>query len=151
MVYYWSVFYDILQGCGNHWFMLVYRPGVVTSIYLVSSHGGDTLRLRDSWSEGPGFESCAGCFVVDIYQRCLTGLSRVIEGMVVCKTAYGCVHIKDPLESVEISMGLSPGSRFLSVTDRSITVMKGDSGSLALNLKTDQLISIVPVKIITNS
>ena len=43
-------------------------------------------------------------------------------------TDYGCVHIKDPMESVE-NMGLSTGSGILSVADMSIIhliVMKGD-------------------------
>ena len=47
------------------------------------------------------------------------------KGLVVCKTVYGCVHLKDPLESVEKSMGLSPGSGVLFVADMSVTV-KGD-------------------------
>ena len=46
--------------------------------------------------------------------------------LVVCITVCGCVHLKDPLESVEKSRGLSPGSGFLSVADMSITVTKGD-------------------------
>ena len=48
------------------------------------------------------------------------------KGLVVCITVCGCVHRKDPLESVEKSMESSPGSGFLSVADMSITVMKGD-------------------------
>ena len=32
------------------------------------------------------------------------------KGLVVCITVCGCVHLKDPLESVEKSRGLSPGS-----------------------------------------
>ena len=39
---------------------------------------------------------------------------------------YGCVHLKDHLECIEKSIGLSPGSGFLSVADMSITVTKGD-------------------------
>ena len=48
------------------------------------------------------------------------------KGLVMCITVYGCVHLKDPFESVEKSRGLSPGSGFLSVADMSITVTKGD-------------------------
>ena len=48
------------------------------------------------------------------------------KGLVVCITVCGCVHLKDPLESVEKSRGSSPGSGFLSVADMSITVTKGD-------------------------
>ena len=48
------------------------------------------------------------------------------KDLVVCITVYGCVHLKDPLESVEKSRGSSPGSGFLSVADMSITVTKGD-------------------------
>ena len=60
-----------------------------------------------------------GCCGVDIYQW-------FNKGLVVCITVCGCVHLKDPLESVEKSRGLSPGSGFLSVADMSITVTKGD-------------------------
>ena len=50
-------------------------------------------------SEGPGFESCVGWLL-----RC--GHIPVVpnwfnKGLVVCITVYGCVHLKDPLESVE--------------------------------------------------
>ena len=48
------------------------------------------------------------------------------KGLVVCINVYGCVHLKDPLESVEKSMGLSPGSGFLSVAYMSVTETKGD-------------------------
>ena len=48
------------------------------------------------------------------------------KGLVVCKAVCGRVHLKDPLESVEKSRGLSPGARFLSVADMSETVTKGD-------------------------
>ena len=48
------------------------------------------------------------------------------KGFVVCQTIYGCVHLIYPLESVEQSMGLSPGSGFLSVTDMPVTVTNGD-------------------------
>ena len=48
------------------------------------------------------------------------------KGLVVCITVCGCVYLKDPLESVEKSRGSSPGSRFMSVADMSITVTKGD-------------------------
>ena len=65
-----------------------------------------------------------GCCGVDIYQWCLTGLTKA--WWCVCITVCGCVHLKDPLESVEKSRGLSPGSGFLSVADMSITVTKGD-------------------------
>ena len=48
------------------------------------------------------------------------------KGLMVCQTVYGCVHLKEPLESVEKSRGLSPDSGFLSVADMSVTVTKGD-------------------------
>ena len=64
-----------------------------------------------------------GCCGVDIYQWCLTGFNK---GLVMCITVCGYVHLKDRLESVEKSRGLSPGSGFLSVADMSITVTKGD-------------------------
>ena len=38
----------------------------------------------------------------------------------------GCMHQKDPFKSVEKSMGLFPGSGFLSVTDMSVDVTNGD-------------------------
>ena len=37
-----------------------------------------------------------------------------IKGLAVCKTVYGRVYLEFPLESVEKSRGLSPGSGFLS-------------------------------------
>ena len=49
-----------------------------------------------------------GCCGVDIYQWCMYWFNK---GLVVCITVCGCVHLKDPLESVEKSRGLSPGSR----------------------------------------
>ena len=54
------------------------------------------------------------------------------KGLVVCITVSGCVHLKYPLESVEKSRGLSPGSGFLSVADMSITVtnMKFDNDEI---------------------
>ena len=64
-----------------------------------------------------------GCCGLDIYQLCQTGLTKAWW---CAQTVYGCVHLKDPLESVEKSRGLSPGSRFLSVADMSVTVTKGD-------------------------
>ena len=59
------------------------------------------------------------------------------KGLVVCITVYGCVHLKYPLESVEKSRGLSPGSGFLSVADMSITVTKGDVKT-SINNPTNQ-------------
>ena len=41
---------------------------------------------------------------------CLTGLTKVV----VCKTVYDFVHLKDPLKK---SIVLFPSSRFLSVAD----------------------------------
>ena len=66
---------------------------------------------------------CVGCCGVDIYQWCLTGLTKARW---CAKLLFGCTHLKDPLESVEKSRGLSPGSGFLSVADMSVTVTKGD-------------------------
>ena len=62
---------------------------------ILSSLGGDTHRVCDSWSEGPGFESCVGWLL-----RC--GHIPVVpnwfnKGLVVCITVCGCVHLKDPL------------------------------------------------------
>ena len=37
-----------------------------------------------------------------------------IKGVMVCKTVDGYARLKDPLESIEKSMALSPGSGFLS-------------------------------------
>ena len=47
------------------------------------------------------------------------------KGMVVCIAVYGCVHLKDPVESVKKRRGLSLGSGFLSVIDIFITLTKG--------------------------
>ena len=67
--------------------------------------------------------SLGGCCGVDIYQWCLTGLTR-LGGV---QTVYSCVHIQNLFkESVAKSRGLSPGSGFLSVADMSVTVTKGD-------------------------
>ena len=41
----------------------------------------------DWWSEGPGFESCVGCFGMDIYQCCHTALSKAW-----CYDIYQCCH-----------------------------------------------------------
>ena len=60
-----------------------------------------------------------GCCGVDIYQWFNKGLTNWFnKGLVVCITVCGCVHLKDPLESVEKSRGLSPGSGFLSVAEQ---------------------------------
>ena len=97
---------------------------MVSRYVAQSSLGGDTHRVCDSWSEGPGFESCVGwllwCGHIPVVPNWFN------KGLVVCITVYGCVHLKDPLESIEKSRGLSPGSGFLSVADMSITVTKGD-------------------------
>ena len=45
------------------------------------------------------------------------GLKWFIKGLEVWKTGYCGTHLKDPLESVQKSRELSPGARFLSVTD----------------------------------
>ena len=60
----------------------------------MSSLGG----VCDSWSEGPGFESCVGWLL-----RCghIPVPNWFNKGLVVCITVCGCVHLKDPLESVE--------------------------------------------------
>ena len=65
-----------------------------------------------------------GCCGVDTYKPFRHHWFNI--GMVVRKTVCGCVHLKYPLESVEKSRGLSPGSGFLSVTVLSVTVKKGD-------------------------
>ena len=55
-------------------------------------------------------------------QCCLTGLSKACK--VVCKTDYGCMCQKDPLESFGKRIALCPGSRFLSFADMPINVAK---------------------------
>ena len=82
----------------------------VSTHWPTSSLGGDTHRVCDSWSEGPGFESCVGWLL-----RC--GHIPVVpnwfnKGLVVCITVYGCVHLKDPLESVEKSRDCLPAPGF---------------------------------------
>ena len=94
------------------------------SVFLWCPHSVVTRIGSDSWSEGPGFESCVGwllwCGHIPVVPNWFN------KGLVVCITVCGCVHLKDPLESVEKSRGLSPGTRFLSVADMSIIVTKGD-------------------------
>ena len=58
------------------------------------------------------------------------------KGLVMCKTVYGYVHLKDHLESVEKSRGLSPGSGLLSVADMSITVTIADVKFYLINLNS---------------
>ena len=77
---------------------------------------GSVTRDQEVPGSNPVWVGCGG---VDIYHW-------FNKGLVVCITVCGCVHLKDPLESVEKSRGLSPGSGFLSVADMSITVTKGD-------------------------
>ena len=79
---------------------------------------------RDPGFEDPGFESCVGWLLRCGHIPVVPNWSN--KDLVVCITVCGCVHLKDPLQSVEKSRGLSPGSGFLSVADISITVTKGD-------------------------
>ena len=44
--------------------------------FYISPLSVDTHRVCDSWSEGPEYNSCTGCFGVDIYQWCLTCSSK---------------------------------------------------------------------------
>ena len=80
------------------------------------THIGSVTRDQKVPGSNPVWIGCCGVVMPNWFNKRL----------VVCKTVYGCVHLKDPLESVEKSRGLSPGSGFLSVADMSITVTKGD-------------------------
>ena len=101
--------------------------------YDQSSLGGDTLRVYDSWSEGPGLGSCISYFSVDAYQWCLTGLSK----------AWWCAQNGPWLRAPKISLGflyqrcgLSPSSVFLSGTEMFVNGMKGDFIHQSINNTT---------------
>ena len=89
--------------------------------HSVVTHIGSVTRDQKVSDSNPVWVGCCG---VDIYIPVVPNWFN--KGLVVRITVYGCVHLKDPLESVEKSRGLSPGSGFLSVADMSITVTKGD-------------------------
>ena len=94
---------------------------------MKSSLGGDTHRVCDSCRD----QKVPGSNPVWVGWLLRCGHIPVVpnwfnKGLVVCVTVCGCVHLKDPLESVEKSRGSSPGSGFLYVADMSITVTKGD-------------------------
>ena len=60
-------------------------------------------RVCISWSQGSGCESCAGFSAVDIciYICMPVVFNWFIKSLVVCKSAYGCVNLRDSLESLE--------------------------------------------------
>ena len=53
-----------------------------------------------------------------------------IEGLVLCKTVYGCVHLKYPVESIQKSSGLIVSRLWVSVCRR--YVRDRDEGDVKL-------------------
>ena len=96
---------------------------------MMSSLGGDTHRVCDSWPEGSGFELCLGFFGLDIYQRCLIGLPKAWRcakktSMIACtKKTY-----------LSLSSRVLSRLRFMSVADMSLTVTNGDVNLHSTNL-----------------